>query len=314
MPVYGPLEITGADEQYMASRTISITSWNVGYGALGENADFVADGGESMRALDADQIAEAATEIGQISGDFDNNFIFFQELSRASFLTRNVPLIKIIEGNLSDYSAVYWQDVGVSRAPKSLQISHGMGVYALNRMEVSQAYELPQEPGFFFLGVKRYYAAIVNEVPIEGSDRKWILMNIHLSAFDKDAGVRREQVKAVFDFAASEYAKGNYVVIGGDWNMKISQKEFPHNTADEFLFWVFDFPQDLLPSGWRFATDDSTATVRTLHKPYVANENYTMIIDGFAYSPNVALHDISTQNLQFQHSDHHPVSAVFRTN
>lgn len=312
LPVYGPLDIQNGDGRDPASNSISITTWNVGYGALGAGADFVADGGESMRALNAREITEASNEIGRVAGRFNSRVLFFQELSDANFLTRNVPLIDIIEDNLTDYSSVYWEGLGFSTAPKSLQMSHGMGVYAQNRVDVSHAYELPQEPGFFFMGIKRYYAAIVSEVPIRGSSRKWILLNIHLSAFDEDAGVRRAQIGAVFDFAKAEYAKGNYVVIGGDWNMKISPTEFPHTTADEYLFWVYDFPKDLMPKGWKFATDNNTPTVRTLQKPYVAGENYTMIIDGFAYSPNVRLQDITTLDMQFGQSDHHPVTAVFR--
>jgi len=51
--------------------------------------------------------------------------------------------------------------------------------------------------------------------------------------------------------------------------------------------------------------------VRTLHKPYVEGENYTTIIDGFAYSPNVQLLRIETIDQGFQISDHHPVTAEF---
>lgn len=309
MPDYGPLKVTGPPLPE-ASREISVTTWNVGYGALGAGADFIADGGTSMRALDAETIALAAEEIGQMAGAFGSQFILLQELANGGALTRGIPVQDVIENNLGVYSTTYWQDLGVS---EPLRTSHGMGVYGRNLIANVRSEELPQEPGYFFLNVKRYYAAMVSEVPISGSDRSWILINIHLSAFDKDAGVRRAQIAAVFELAQAEFAKGNYVVIGGDWNMKISASDFPHTTSDENLFWVFDFPNEMLPNGWRFATDDDTPTVRTLHKPYVAGENFTMIIDGFAYSPNVALRRVSTQDLGFERSDHHPVTAVFAT-
>ncbi len=93
--------------------------------------------------------------------------------------------------------------------------------------------------------------------------------------------------------------------------MRISDADFPHTTADEDLFWIYDFPQDLLPEGWQFGVDEHTPTVRTLHKPYVEGENYTAIIDGFAYSPNVRLQRITTTDLKFENSDHHPVTAEF---
>lgn len=307
LPEYGPIGSTGPSDLPEAGRQISVTTWNVGYGALGADADFLADGGENMRALDAGTIAVATREMGHQVGAFNTQFILLQELASASFLTRNVPVRATIEDSLPEYSQAYWEDLGAS---PPLQVSHGMGVYALNEIAV-RSEEIPQEPGFFFLTIKRYYAAIIGEVPIENSERNWVLINIHLSAFDKDAGVRRAQIEAVFDLAQAEYAKGNYVVIGGDWNMKISPEAFAHTTEDEDLFWVHDFPPEMLPTDWNFAHDTGTPTVRTLHKPYVEGENFTMIIDGFAYSPNVRARDVQTLDLGFEHSDHHPVTARF---
>ncbi len=312
LPVYGELEIVRNNNHPETGQQISVTTWNVGYGAMGAGADFIADGGTHMRALDGDAIAMAVTEIGREVDGFDAQFLLFQELANGSVLTRNISVQAAIERALPDYSSVYWEDLGVL-APKPYNISHGMGVYARTDTSVTRAYELPQDPGYFFLTIKRYYAAIVTEVPMRGTDRKWVLINIHLSAFDDGADVRRAQVQAVFDFAETEYAKGNYVVLGGDWNMRISEMDFAHTTAEADLFWIFDFPQDLLPKGWRFGVDEQTPTVRTLHKPYIVGENYTTIIDGFAYSPNVRLRQIKTADLGFGNSDHHPVTAVFST-
>lgn len=312
LPTYGELDITRNVDRPQAGHQISVTTWNVGYGAMGAGADFIVDGGKYLRALEEDEITLAVTQIGREVDQFDTQFLLFQELANDSFLTRNVSVRAEIEDKLSNYSNVYWEDLGIS-GPEPYDISHGMGVYALNDIDVSSAYELPQDPEYFFLNVKRYYAAVVTEIPIEDTDRKWVLMNVHLSAFDDEANVRRAQVQAVFDFALAEYDKGNYVVIGGDWNMRISPADFPHTTADEYLFWVYDFPKDLLPQGWHFGVDEQTPTVRTLHKPYVEGENYTAIMDGFAYSPNVQLQQIETTDLEFAHSDHQPVTAVFVT-
>ncbi|OUS05685.1 hypothetical protein A9Q96_10810 [Rhodobacterales bacterium 52_120_T64] len=218
LPSCGELDVVGPDTLPKAGNQISVTTWNVGYGTMGASADFIADGGEHLRALDAREVAKAVRDIGARAGT-----------------------------------------------------------------GATHAFELPQEPGYFFLKIKRYYAAVVTEVPIHGTDQKWVLMNIHLSAFDDGANVRQAQVQAVLDFAKNEYAKGNYVVLGGDWNMRISDKEFAHTTSDENLFWIYDFPEGLLPNGWRFGVDKRTPTVRTLHKPYVEGEN----------------------------SDHHPVTAEF---
>jgi hypothetical protein len=108
-------------------------------------------------------------------------------------------------------------------------------------------------------------------------------------------------------WAEGEYAAGRRVVIGGDWNFQLMETDFPHTTEERFLFWLFPFPQDALPEGWRIAADAGVPSVRTNHKPYVAGENYVTTIDGFIVSPNVAVESVEGFDLGFQHTDHQPV-------
>ena len=310
-PDYGDLEIARGEGRSAAGRQISTTSWNIGYGALGADADFIADGGPSLRALPEAAISGAAEDIADTAQGFGSDFIFVQEAADGGFLTRGVPLLARLDAALEDYSAVYWQDFAVGGLPEELRVSHGMAVFARPAVARTSAVALPQEPEPLALWFRRNYGAIVSEVPIRGSDKKWVLINIHLSAFDSEGKVRREQAAAVFDFARAEYARGNYVVIAGDWNMRLVQSDFPHTTAEKYLFWLVDFPEELLPRGWRIGVDEGKPTVRTLQKPYVAGENYTAIIDGYAYSPNVVMREVETLDLGFRSADHNPVSAVF---
>jgi len=110
LPTYGALEVTGRDTLPEAGTQISVTTWNVGYGAMGAEADFVADGGKHMRALDADAIALAVVEIGREVDRFDAQFLLFQELANGSFLSRNVSVQAEVERALPDYSSVYWEE------------------------------------------------------------------------------------------------------------------------------------------------------------------------------------------------------------
>ena len=104
---FGPLEITGKLDQPEAGQQISVTTWNVGYGALGAGANFVADGGANLRALGADEIRTAVAEISREIASFNTQFILLQELANDSYLTRNIPVRDEIERNLTDYSMVY---------------------------------------------------------------------------------------------------------------------------------------------------------------------------------------------------------------
>ena len=60
LPTYGELDVARNLDHPEAGQQISVTTWNVGYGALGAGADFIADGGTHMRAL-----GDEAIEIGR---------------------------------------------------------------------------------------------------------------------------------------------------------------------------------------------------------------------------------------------------------
>jgi hypothetical protein len=90
--------------------------------------------------------------------------------------------------------------------------------------------------------------------------------------------------------------------------LQIAEINFPHTTDERFLFWLFPFPQDALPEGWRIAADATIPSVRTNHQPYVPGENYVTTIDGYIVSPNVDVVDVHGYDLGFEHTDHQPVS------
>ncbi len=98
----------------------------------------------------------------------------------------------------------------------------------------------------------------------------------------------------------------------GALNLVLEDSEFPHTTDKKYLFWVHDFPREVLPEGWRIVADPSTPTVRTDQQPYVAGDNFVTIIDGFIVSPNVNVLGVKTTDMGFEASDHQPVTGVFQ--
>ena len=146
---------------------------------------------------------------------------------------------------------------------------------------------------------------LVSEFKVSNSARL-IVINVHLAAFD-DGNTRLEQLDSVLEFATREFEKGNYVVVGGDCNLRLNETNFEHTTDDSHLFWLADFPHEKLMDGWQIAADTKVPTVRTLHKPYVKGENYVCVIDGFILSPNIEIVDVRNIDLGFENSDHQPV-------
>ena len=156
--------------------------------------------------------------------------------------------------------------------------------------------------------LKKYYGGLLTRLPIEGRETAWVVINIHLSAFDRDPAQKARQLDALFAQAGVWAAAGDAVVIGGDWNMQIDPAAFPHDPALRDPQWTYDFPRDRIPEGWQVATDPAVPTVRSMQQPWRRGENHLMVIDGFVVSPNVEVLSVTGRDLDFAHTDHHPVT------
>lgn len=294
-----------------ASSTLAVLTWNIGYAGLGKDADLIIDKGQSIRALSELQIARAAHGIADWLAAQSSDVICLQESAKAGFLTRGVPLRSIIAETLTQRQSVFWTDMRSVLVPRLLKVDHGMSVHSRISFRACHAELLPQDDTYFFGILKKHYGFIVSRFAIEEKGREWVVFNIHLSAFDTDGAARKEQLKHLMRRAQAEYSQGNFVVIAGDWNMRLSPTDFGHQSDPASLLWTKDFPQEALPKHWQLAFDPMTPTVRSLNKAFNPGETYSTIVDGFVYSPNVQLSGISAANMGFELADHQPVEASF---
>jgi hypothetical protein len=172
---------------------------------------------------------------------------------------------------------------------------HGNTIFSRFLPEKFERYSLPLEKKGLSSTLDQKYNFILARYKIKGSEKEWIFVDLHFSAFDKAGETRIQQFRYIETTIFKEYLKGNYVVVGGDWNMRLASTEFPHNTDKKYLFWVEDLPtnirNELANDGWYFAIDEDVPSVRTDERPYDGN-NYTTIIDGFLCSPNVEMVEI----------------------
>jgi len=290
---------------------LSLVTWNLGYAGLGADADFRMDGGESILPSSRQRVAENLSAIIEYLSTRTSDLILLQEVAGPSLLTRGVDVNAALAALFHNWQVAFVPGT-TSRSPLgALNVKVGnFSATSIDKAMIS-ALDLPGHDTFA-LGLlhRRYRAVVVRLPPGTVGPREWVIFNVHLSAFDPDAQLRRLQLRVIVDEAERHYRAGRQVVIGGDWNMRLAPTSFPHRTEDRYLSWLADLPPEEIPQGWQVAVDPATATVRTLHLPYIAGRNYTTIIDGFICSPNVEVVSITGQNLGFSHSDHNPVCLV----
>jgi len=94
--------------------------------------------------------------------------------------------------------------------------------------------------------------------------------------------------------------------VGGDWNQAFpGVPEYPHQA--QLPTWLQHVPDGWTPEGWTWAFDPATPSLRATNRPYEPGVSFVTTVDGFLLGPDVRLVSVSTGDLGFEHSDHHPV-------
>ena len=286
---------------------LRVMSWNLGYAGLGEESDFKADGGQMVLPPSKAVVEKNLDGITATLTENPVDIYLLQETAGAGLLNRGVDVRARVANTLSDWSMFFSSDIGSKLLPTPVRLDHGPATFNRLSNAKPQIIRLPSEPEPIMGFIPRHYHAQVSEVTVAGE--AWSVINLHLAAFDEGGDTRFEQVNTVFELAQKLHAEGKTVVIGGDWNMRLTETDFPSTSTEDALFWIHDFPTDKLPEGWKLVFDETVPTVRTNERPFKADENYRTIIDGLLVSPDVDVVSVKGIDLGFQYTDHQP--AVF---
>ena len=305
------LEALGsAPTRTLQDNSLSVTAWNLGYGGLGAESEFISDGGTNFlppsRKVVDKNIKGIVSELKSLRSDV----ILIQEAARPSLTTHGADTLGAVNDELAGRDNVFSADFTIRFTPSHWSPQHGLFTSIGVNRATREIVRLPLEPGYMMGLSRRLYHLQVVRLPFPGGE--WSIINVHLSAFDDGANIRLAQLRAVLGFAEDEYAKGRHVVIGGDWNLELAQPGRQHTTKQEDLFWLFPFPKEELEQGWRIAADEKIPSVRTNERPYQRGENFTTTIDGFVVSPNVEIESVEGTDLDFQYTDHQPVTVQLR--
>lgn len=294
----------------------SVISWNIGYSGLGDDMDFFYDGGKKVRDSYERTVVNIDSITHFLKRESSNPFIFIQEIdvhSRRSYYTNQLDTFSTHLNEFHSLALNYKVDfVPIPVTSPYGMVRSGIVTYSHFVPELSVRYAYS---GSFDWPVRLFQlrrCMLVARYPLQGG-KELVLINSHLSAFDK-GDLKRQQMNYLREFILAEYAKGNFVVAGGDWNQSppgFSLTTFgPDYQSESFL--LTNVPAGFMPEGWKWAFDPTEPTNRYLIKAYKQGETFTSIIDFFLVSPNVEVIKNKTFNLNFRNSDHNPILMQFR--
>lgn len=291
---------------------MTIYSWNIGYAGLDARSDFFMDGGSKVNPeqKDVQKNLQAITEFIRTQ---QADAWLLQEVDVDSSRTGHVnELDAIANAYAGSYGLAYnykcdfvpfpWPPIG--------KIASGIATFTNRTVDdtfTRVALPCPFSWPVSTANLKR--CLLVTRLPVEGSDKEVVLINLHLEAYDDGEG-KLAQTKLLMKILQEEYEDGNYVIAGGDFNQTFpgSLDAYP---IEGDVWTPGTLGEEDLPEGFSYAYDLQHASCRSLDRPYdEASQMY--VIDGFIVSPNVQVEVVETVELGFAHSDHNPVRLQIR--
>lgn len=297
--------------EVLRDSTFNLLIWNIGYCGLDSEMDFFYDGGKNVRQKKTkvfQNLESVKKQLIQSSKIYD--FILLQEVDINSKRSYNINQFDTITKYLANYKSFFGTNYKVPFIP--IPINSPMGkVYSglANFMKYS-----PQEvKRFSFPGnyswpkslfmLDRCFLLTRYKLP---KSKELIVINTHNSAYD-DGGLRMQQMKFIKKILLEEFQKGNYIIVGGDWN------QCPPDFTPNFNEYIMDnenkldIPKDYLEN-WQWVYDNTSPTNRRVAIPFDQKKSKTTVIDFYLISPNIEIIQVNNINLNFKNSDHNPVS------
>lgn len=298
------------DEDHLPER-FSLVSWNMGYGSLGREMDFFYEGGQMVRPR-KDQVFHYLEGIREVLLSLDHvAVILLQEVDSDSRRSYHTPQAAMISQALPGFEQVYALNYSSFHVPLPFLSPMGRvrsGLLTLSATAASEALRLSSQKSYswpkrLFMPQRCILMTRYGTQP----DKDLVILHIHNSAYDDAATLRESELALIRETAVREFENGCHVIIGGDWNQNPPGYDTSRIAETYRPFQVSPMDPGFLPAGWQWAFDPSMPTNRKVNMPYVPGETGTTVIDFFALSPNIAIENVSTPDLGFEYSDHHPV-------
>lgn len=300
-----------------AAKTLStdesfdVLTFNIGYAGLSETEDFFLDGGTKVQPDNAELVKENLVGIAEILSAYPADVLFIQEVDIEAKRTYGIDEFEYLTNGLGDYSAAFAANYDCKFVPIPIPFMGRVysGVASYNSFYAADAERVSLPVPFSWpvrvANMKR--CLLVERIPLEDGDNELVVINVHLDAHVDSEG-RATQTQYLLDYVYAEYAKGNYVIAGGDFNQGFPGASEVYELIDESFWQANELDSIVLQTGWQFVSDNLTPTCRLLNEPYTtsaAPQYY--VIDGFLVSPNLTVEKAETLDMGFKYSDHNPV-------
>ncbi|WZY00473.1 endonuclease/exonuclease/phosphatase family protein [Bacillus sp. FSL W7-1360] len=306
----------GQEKVMRMDDTFKVTTFNIGYAGLDHDQDFFMDDGKGSRASSEAQTSTNLARMLAFLQEEAADFVLLQEVDIEASRSFHINQYEFFKEDLTDYAATFGKNYDAKWVPVPVlnpmgYVTSGLVTFSTYKIDDATLFQLPGDEPW----PKRLFdldrAIVEHQIPVENGQTLRVV-NLHLSAYDRGAEVRKEQLAFLETYMHEYYGNGDYVILGGDWNHLLSEALLQEENIGEWPEWVAELPDDFNTGDFQWAVDGEVMTVRDLSAPYVEGETFETVIDGFLVSPNIEIVRVEGTDLRFEHSDHNPVSVELR--
>ncbi len=286
--------------------------WNLGYGGLGKEVDFFYDGGKMVTSPKEHVLKNNEGIKNFIAANSNIDFIMLQEVDKKSKRSWKIDQVEQIAKILTEHNSAFTPNYDVMYLPFPFTNPIGKvfgGLQTLSKYTPVESKRIAL-PGITDFPRKLFYLerCLIMQRYTLANSKDLIVINTHFEAYD-DGSVKKAQMALTKKILEEEYSKGNYVVLGGDWNIappSFSVHTWEKEHEDDPLYLKNNDPNYV--AGWNYNYDSTIATNRKNKFTFDKNKTFTTVIDYYFTSPNIMVEQVNGFDLGFDFSDHQPVA------
>lgn len=316
--------INNSESSLKTDENYRIMTYNIGYGAYSREFSFFLD---SAYIKDSKEYIQGRYGKGISKKDVENNInnivdimksntadiYLLQEVDEKAYRSYDINQVSIIKNTFPKYSSIFAENFHTVFLAYPLYDMHGYansGILTLSSFKIDSSYRksYPISNNFIdkFFDLDRCFS--VSKITLE-NNKELIIINNHMSAYDKGGVIRKQQLEVLNNFIKKEYDRGNYIVVGGDFNHDYCDSKLLYMGNKQVSEWIYSLSDNDLPEGFSFVIPENrklTGSCRGAEEPYNEENTYQSIVDGFIISDNIKAKSyiIDTKYLA---SDHQPV-------
>ncbi|NLA32699.1 MAG: hypothetical protein GX864_01980 [Mollicutes bacterium] len=260
---------------------LSIVTYNTGHGNF--NSDYIKGNKPNNKTVKSNIEGQI-----KLLKEIDADIILTQENGKLIIDQHQINQFKMYRKGLDKYQAKYYSNNNIINL-----VDFGNATFTKQSAKY-QTFNTPYKIKGLIKNIRRINKGVlITELSID--NKKLVIFNIHTVAYKENYKIREKQFAYIFERAIAEFLKGNYVIVGGDFNHEFHKDKSILDTY-EMLGWNKAIPKE--------------GTIRSNKEKYT-KKTPTFTIDGFIVSKNIEVIKVESLN-NFKYSDHSPVLMHFK--